>query len=380
MFQIFLTALCFVLVLLPVSSDNSPYVDFMRGIVEDLNKRKADSFNAALDKDAFLEKVFHGLPSDNEKIQEFRTEIQKGLDQAGDTLISSMNDAAVLKYIRMKPGEEKRALVRVHMGDQGLTFIEFILGEDAEHKIRILDWYNYSIGQNYSYSLRQFIPLVVPGERSIMLKLFLLKSISDKDVRKLTSFFQAFGNKNYDLAIFTYNTLPDNLKENRLLLLVRLKIASVLDDQEVYQNTLADINQYHGEDPRLCLMLIDHFYYKEAYDQALAALKSLDQYTGGDATIDDLMASVYFVQNNYEKAMEFADKAIQREPGLEDPYWTLLECQVHSGKYQEAIEQILIIEKKFKYRMDPKELAKLPGYEKFSASVWFTTWSNKLTS
>lgn len=351
------------------------YSDAGYHIVAALSSGDAEIFNRAIHKKTLLDRTFHGMSQDSHVIKETRAGLETVLDEAGIVMTKNLGENTRLTFVRSRSIEgEHRALVRVDMGDRGLSYIDFVLGKDKEGTVKIIDWHDYAQGQLYSDSLRQALVLMLPQDEMTIATLLKGPAVDKETVEQFSELARLSRGKKYAQWLEKYEDLPDSLKYNRMVLVTRVLITGAMGSELDYRLALKDVHTFIGDDPTLSLMLIDHYFYERDYNAAHTALDRLDKYTGGDAAIDLLKANVCLAEKNYSESIRYAQNAIQNDAAFEDAYWTLLAVSVFSKQYEIAINTLSQLERHFGYAFEPDEIARLNGYEEFASSSVFADW------
>ncbi len=350
------------------------YTEAGHKIIKAISQGNADSFNTALDKTSLLDRAFHGMPQ-NIHITRARLQMSTVLDKAGITITENLAKRSKLTFVQSRSvKEEHRALVRVDMGNKGLSYIDFILDKDENNTIRIVDWYDYAQGQLYSESLRQALVFILPRDNTLFATILGEAWIDSNSIERFSELAQLAQDNNYKEWIEQYKTLPEHLKYSRTVLVTRVLIASAAGAEPEYRSALKDVSTYLGDDPSLSLMLVDHYLNERDYASAHRSLNRLSEYTGGDAAIHLLKANVYLTEKDYTESLKYAQMAVKEDYGFEDAYWTLLAVSIYSHHYDIAVSTLRDLERQFGYEFDPSRLARVKGYEKFASSSIFADW------
>jgi hypothetical protein len=351
------------------------YERFGRSISAALNAGDAKTITRALDKEAILDRALDGITQRGKTVDELRSGLGKGLDQAGALLTRNLSENARTTFVRARSvNGEHHALMRVDLGDKGLNYMDFVLHKDRTGSVKVIDWYDYAQGQLYTDGVRQLIVLMMPQERTLLEKLLRVKGIDQRAAREVMELARLLREQKYAEWLKTYDGLSKDLKKSRVLLISRVLLAGAVGDDGLYRRALRDVHTYLGDDPTLGLVLIDYYFYEEDYDAAQAALTRLAKYTGGDAAIDRLRANISLAAGNYSESMTFARSAIGQDRAYEDSYWTLLEASVLAKKYETTVGVLRSLEKDFGYDLNPETVRTMEGYETFADSVAFAKW------
>ena len=358
-----------------VGVGNKKYEDAGNKVVTTLISGDAEAFSNAINKKTLLDRTFEGISQDIKVIRKARSSLSSALDRVGDIITRNLGEHSQLTFIRSRfMNGEHRALVRIDMGERGLNYLDFILGEDSSGVIKIIDWHDYAQGQLYTDSLRQVLVILLPQDRTLIEKLLVMPGVDRKTVKSFTELARLSRESRFAQWMDKYNDSPDRLKYSRIMLITRVLIASALGVEDQHRLALKDLNKYIGDDPTLSLLLIDHYFYEGDFEAAHEALNRLHNYPGGDAAIDFLHSNVYFTEKNYPESIKHSQIAIKQDPFFEYSYWTLLNASIYEKKYQIAVNTLKHLESEFGYKFDPKEMANQEGYEKFVKSSTFTRW------
>jgi hypothetical protein len=351
-------------------------------IVAALSSGNAEALKRAIYKRVLLDRAFEGMYQKSQAVKEVRAKLYSALDQAGIIMTGNLGKGTRLTFVRTRlVNGEQRALIRVNMGDRGLSYLDFILGKDEHGTVKIIDWHDYAQGQLYSDSLRQALVLMLPQDEMLMRKLLNVSAVNEKAVRQFSELSRLARGKKYEQWLEKYKELPDKLKYSRIVLVTRALITSAMEYSNEYRLALKDVKRYIGDDPALSLLLVDHYLLEKDFKAAHRALDRLSDFTGGDAAIDFLKANICLAEKHYHQSTKYAQTAIRQDSNFEDAYLTLLVASVYSRQYEITVNTLDHLEFNFGYEFEPDEIARLSGYEEFSRSLIFAAWkADKLSS
>ncbi len=350
------------------------YNDSGLQIVHALGSGNAEAFTMLLNKQVILYRAFQGMP-ENSHISRARTKLDSVLDQAGIVMTENLGEKTQLTFVKTRlVKDEYRALVRVNMGDRGLSYIDFILDKDDSGMVKIIDWHDYAQGQLYSESLRQALVFMLPRDDSLFATLLGESWVDSDSFGKISELARLARQRNYTAWLEKYRTLPDRLKYSRIVLVTRALIASASGSEDEYRSALREVSTHFGDDPSLSLMLLDHYLSERDYAAAHRSLETLRDYTGGDAAIHLLKANVCLTEKDYPESIRHAQIAIHEDDTLEEAYWALLAVSVYSNKYDIAVNTLRRLEQNFGYSFDPDRIARIKGYDQFARSSIFADW------
>jgi hypothetical protein len=377
-------ALCAILIssLAPsaIAAADDEYDSFGRRTADILIEGNAKAFSKSIDKEAILDTIFEGMSHDTKTINELRMGLSIGLDQIGDVMVRNLANSRI-KYLRSRfMNNRHTALVRIDFGDKGINYLDFIIRKDDAGDLKIVDWYDYSKGQHYTDSVRQAIVLLVPEETTIFEKVLGTGGLNKKEVEQFIQLGTLMSQQKYGEWLELYNELPDKLRDSRILLLTRILVSVAYGDDDTYRMALKDLHDKMGDDPTLSLILIDHYFFEEKFDEAQKALDALSKHLGGDSAIDALKANVYLTSGDYTESVKYSKKAIDADAEYEDAYWTLLNASIFAKKYETSVDTLDMLATKFGYEFSPDDIEETEEYGEFIKSKPYKKWKEDQTA
>lgn len=352
------------------------YEAFGRDLADKLNAGDPTMLNAGFDKEAFLDRALAGIP-DSRELDAVRKGMRQGLSRIGESLLQRMNPAYEFTYLRSRMRNGNVALLyRLNLGEEGLNYLELeAVYRDGE--IRIVDWYDYATAQRYTDAVRQTLLVMLPLDRGMLDRMLGVNDVDEDAIAKFLELAQLQRERRFGEWLEVYATLPDSLRTARTMVMLRVFNANSSGDEEAYRAALDAAARQFGEDPKLALLLVDHYLYNGRYAEAHGALDNLNRYIGGDTAIDAMRANVYLLSGDDVNALKWAQTAIDAERTYEDAYWTRLEANVALGNFEAAVSDLEILEQRFLYDFDVEALAAIEGYEEFARSEPFRVWARK---
>ena len=137
---------------------------------------------------------------------------------------------------------------------------------------------------------------------------------------------------------------------------------------------LARLEELHGKDPAAAFMLLDHYFLSKDLDKCLQAIAAIESRVGVDGMTQMLRSSIYMTLGKHQEAVSYARKAIEVEPDMSTPYFTLAQSHVALGQFAEAVEVYTTLQEDFGYQFTKDGFAKSETFAKFVASPQFKEW------
>ena len=160
---------------------------------------------------------------------------------------------------------------------------------------------------------RAAIPFIAEHNKSFLQKLSGKQNDYMKHHKKIESMGRMV-HTSPPAALATYKSLPATLKGDKTVMVMRIGIASKMDDENEYQDAINDFMRKFPNDPAAQLFAIDYYFLKQDMGATLTAVQKLDRLVGGDPALQVLEATVHMQQGNVPQAKALLQKAIEQEP------------------------------------------------------------------
>jgi tetratricopeptide (TPR) repeat protein len=352
------------------------YRDKVEQIIAGFENGNAEPFTQALDVDAITGRATEDAFTNLKWKSDFRTGLAQGIKTGvGDRFLSQIAADSYIKLLRLKQeGEAGRALLRFDFGDNGNGYIELFLEHQPTGEVKVVDWYDYAMGQRYTTSLRQLVGIMAPTP-TLAGKLFDIASDRKEVAETLKEIITLNKQQKHKALVNKFLAQDKTFRRSRLLNLIAIQSANQTNDMGLYRKVLANLAHYHGSDERLFFILIDYYFLEEKYDEILRGLDKLDAHFGvGDAGLEVYRANAYYSKRDYVKAITAANRAITLEPNYEYGYWSKLLIQTAQADYAGGVETIRSLEERFGYDLSPEALSAQEEYVDLVGSEAYRKW------
>jgi len=279
------------------------------------------------------------------------------------------------KIIRVKQDKDiVLGLVRLDYGENGWGYMDIWLKQDSSGRVKIVDWYNFASGELYSSSIRKVV-IMTSRNPSLYGRTFDFVTGRDEDIKLLARYFSAIQRKQYEESYKMFKSMGPGLKKSRILGVIAVSTGNISGNNKYYKEALANLAKYHGDDPKLAFLLIDHFFLTQNYDEAIRSLDNFQKYVGtDDAAIENLKANSFMNAGKTALAIKHATIGINMEPDLEANYWTMFSIYTSGEKFSQAVAIGKVLEKRFGYDMGPTSLGRVEEYRPFIKSAAYRKW------
>src|SRR5690606_6958478 len=119
---------------------------------------------------------------------------------------------------------------------------------------------------------------------------------------------------------------------------LKMIMAAANLEQEVYYAELERLAKNHGHKAKFAFTLLDYYFLKENYPQALNSVEILIKRYGEDAALLNLQATMQLMQKEFEAAKRTLAKAVALENDFESAYWTGVTASLEARNFADTVE------------------------------------------
>lgn len=343
------------------------------------NERKADTLVSMLDMTALGARVAANVFES----ERGRSEFARGFAKSSQpkTLVGDIfgqldrSPGSATKFMRVVTrGAEKRPLLRFDYGDSGFEYIEFVVQADAKGGVKIVDWAPLSGGELFSEVIGRMARILSDPAPGLIQTLLGMPKIDEVTAKRMKSIAEMRRKGDLRGAYREMEKLPAAIADSRVMLAQRASLASEAGDDDGYRKMLARLEQLHGNDPAAAFMLLDHYYYTKDLDKVLQGITAIEGRVGVDGMTQMLRANIYMMLGKHAEAVTYARKAIEVEPDMNKPYFTLAQSHVALGQFAEAVKIYTTLQEDFGYEFTKENFAQDATFTKFVDSPQFKKW------
>jgi len=269
--------------------------------------------------------------------------------------------------------QEGLPVIRVTYESGGYEYIKLLIDRDKENQLRISDLMFASTGDFSSTAVANSVKYLIKPSDSILKKL--LGGIEPneellRDFKKLAELRNKGQNKQaYDLL----QKLPAKIRYQKEILTISIGLTSTFDDN-LYRKELSNLERYHGDDPKLSFMLIDHYFYQEDWAKATHSIKAAIREWADDAALNTLLAEFLYQGGKIEDAISASEYAISLEPEIELAYWSAADLYNKSRRFDDLVNILIVLQEKFSYVFTTENFHEDDEYLDFVSSQAFKEW------
>ncbi len=271
------------------------------------------------------------------------------------------------------------ALFRMLLPEEGVNYHDVLLTRTGDGRVMADDMHVHLSGERVSATVhRLFLQLAASENRSIIDRLTGRQQVLARHFGDVEQMMQAVRQQTPLQALEVYKRLPAELRQEKFLMLLRLRAALESSDNEEYMQAMTDFRAAHPDDPGVDFISIDYHLLRSEFDAALAATDRVDTAVGGDPHFDSVRSNILTEAKRYEPAMQAARRAIAGEPGLAGGYWSLITAAISARDFPVVLETLQQLDRQF--QMEWNDLAAEPLYADFVGSPQHQEWVAYLES
>ncbi len=332
-------------------------------IVDGLNDNSFSKFQAAIDDEAFVNRVFGTRVIDQDARQAFAQSFQSNLEKmfqasfptprteeeaAGEiigTLVSFEED-----------GNEARAIVRYAGEGFRYTWHAYDLARGAGNRVRIVDWFDYYQFGWFSKVAGDSLVRTMPSPASVK-SVLEMPSPTRGQLFQVGELFKAVRDSNPRRYVEIFDGLEETLQQEPFIVEQNFKYWRLLRDPGRLRAAAASLADTFPGDARYSLGLAEFYVQSRRFDDAIVEFDRLEDALGtDDAVIRSLKATAAMALGEFEQAEAMALSATEAEPGLELAWWTLLRTRTAGEDYAGATEAMSVLEDRFDHLLIPQQL------------------------
>ncbi|MDO4550275.1 MAG: hypothetical protein Q4C96_03390 [Planctomycetia bacterium] len=286
----------------------------------------------SMDWSAITDAVLRDLPENREEGTYRRKDVLESLSQSGGIarrITEKVKRGGAYHFLRVKnvPGAEKEKKIlafRFIDPDGGVDYHDLYIHRGMTGSLMIYDIYLYFYGEKFSENIRQtLVPELYVGGTSgfgdmIVEMSEVVQILFREHMKTIEMLFTAYEEGDYQKTLDIFDALPEELKRNKSLLIIRLNAALRHMDPQEYLFVLADIREKIPDDPCVDFLSLDYFFQKEMYEEALRSLDRIEHVIGPDAYLNFFRCVANEFMGRPQEVNRLYQQAMQQDPRLKN--------------------------------------------------------------
>jgi hypothetical protein len=339
-----------------------------------LNDRDLEAVLGTMDVEAVSRRVLKGLGLSDADRETLRKGFGKALRNNVEIGMRSIEGSkGTAKYLRSGARDSRPyALLRYDLGDQGTDYVEYYLTPAG----KVEDWYVHSMATLYSTSARLGLATVFKTD-SMLFSIFGTRMASGADAKPFTELRTRLQAQDFAGAYRALETFPEGFRKTRQWAVMRVTYGGRIDDA-THRAALRYLAANFGAEPDLQFMLIDHYFFEEKFDRALASVGALERAVGGeDGATANLRGSILIGAKRFNDAAASCRRGMALEPEHRPAYWCLVSVGIAARNGKIAVEGLKAYEKAFRMEFDLDKLAAIDDYKEVARTPEFLAWKKR---
>ena len=242
------------------------------------------------------------------------------------------------------------ALMRLIGADGACNYHFWRVLENEQGEILGIDGYFVLSGETLSESMQKMVVLALPpDERNFIQRVMGVERSNTKTLSELTVFWKAANQGQHQKVLSSFDRIPEDFQNAKLVLLPAILSAGTVDDDEKYVDLLGRFRKLYPDDVAADLAGVDFYFMKKDYSQMQDAIDRVESCVGEDAHLKLLKSVGYVGSEQPQKAIEVLQQAIKIEPSFETSYWQLVEVCLAEKEHAIVSDALKALVEEFGY-------------------------------
>jgi hypothetical protein len=273
-------------------------------------------------------------------------------------------------------GNSGTAAVRFRLPKYEYLFMVFELRRQGRGRLRIVDWFDTSIGQTFAAEISEDLVTVIPTKAATR-RLISIKDPTDLQLFQATEILKATRDNQPKRFFEIYDAFDEQLMREPFFAKFAVYMAHSVKDIDRFVNALDIFVDVYAADPNYSLLASDAYMLLEDYENAYEQLlKFQNNFTVKEGALPAKLSALALAIGKPDQAEEFALQATQNEPSLELGWWSLLRARAAAEDFAGAIEPLTQLEDAFGHYLDEAKLKRdrFRAFGALSVSEEFKEW------
>jgi len=277
-------------------------------------------------------------------------------DGLADQLIRSTMDDGFYQLVKQYEQHGTQHLLFRLYSNEGLNYHDFELAKH-DGQTYIADIYIYSAGANFSSLISDFVKTMLDPN------LKLSESEKDGTINMIRKIRRLMKEDKYQDAQNIFDRIPVEIQGQKSFCMIGIELSSQLD-VDAYLRNLDDFKKRFPNDPGNHLLLIDAFFLREQYRQALESIERLDALIDKDPFMDYLRALIFKLLKKPVESRKYLLTLNENFPFFEDSAIELIANYLDAKEYVQARSLIKKYHQNIKFDQQTLSLV-LDEYDEF---------------
>ena len=324
---------------------------------------------ACVNEEAFVDRVFYGLSGRDSDIKGAREGFSGSRPLLRILTDMVAADALVQKVVEVEGSPQIQ--IRIIMENGGINFLRGSVGGEP---LKIIDFFQYSLGEDSSTAARKTIQdvLVKSGTISRIVNPGAANAAM-AEATKIGDLATAMRAGDAAEAKRVFAGLGEQTKTSPAAVGLLCATLDLTDesDLEIYESAVDGAIKANPNSGAAQFLGVDYHFFRKEYADARALTDKLMEDLGRDAALLNLKANIFFEEGDIASAIETLKEAIALEPENTLPRFTLADIALIENDYEELAAQFTIMEEQ---GLDFSGIVEMEEYQAFIASEEGAFW------
>jgi hypothetical protein len=306
----------------------------------------------AFDLAAVTDAIVRGVSSSSRQLDDFKTGMRKGL-LSSVTLLAETWPQEQPKFKRLVICDGRLAArFRFVAESGGISIIDLHIRETSPGRLAVEDFYNQAFGVGLVASIRQAsMPLLAELDQGFLERLFASPNYTKADIESFAEMAQSMRTGEFARVTAIFKRLPPSLKSTDAAIAMNLTALQSSGDDEAYKSALRDAAET-TKSASFKFMLVDLYFLEQNYAKAVECLDEFMAAVEPDAALLATRALIQMEQGAVSAAMQSLRSAFELEPDCEHAHAAGLDVLLAGRDFAGVRNSMLFLEEQCGYAFE----------------------------
>jgi len=326
-------------------------------VIEELNGNSFRAFNAALNRQVLLERIYDKRVIAPQVRTAFESDFANSIQTMFAGSFAPSRTEIIGKVVAFgAEGDRGRAVVRYALSGYRYSYYVYELARDRRGRLAILDWVDHDTGRRFSDSVGDALVMAMPNRPAVE-SLITSVRLTEAQAFQVGELCKAVRDRKVDRYFQIHDDLDEQIRSDARVVLWTLQMAGSAKDRSRYDKAVESFAQLGTDEGAQSFTLATYYIDARRFEDAIRELERFSSSIGvTDGVIASFQASAATALGDNERAQQFALEATDVEPSLELSWWSLLRARTAAGNYGPATEALTRLEDDFGQSLTPEKL------------------------
>lgn len=318
---------------------------FARQFEADIRSGDSNAVRRAFDTGAIEEGVCEGVQGGQNSLSQFKYGLRTGLATATGQLVRqwSDQDGRYKKLVLYKGSPAARFRFA---GEKGIALVDFVLRRNSQGKTRIVNFCNHAMGYDMvEQSRRMVAPVLADLDAGFLARLLNKPDISAGDLKRFGDMTKKFASQDYPGVISAYKELPPALGETMAASMMHISALQILGKDDQYKQALKEAAKRFNS-ASFQFMLVDVYFLDKEYDKAVECIDKFMQALEKDAALLTLKSLMLHAKGDIKGANAVLSEAFKLEPDCIFSHSKGLDVLLAAKDFSTVRDSMILLEQK----------------------------------